>query len=235
MAKIYGLFGAMTGKVADVVMVVRNGAQIARKYQPIVSNPSSPAQVAARARLKLLSQLAAVVGRGLGFRRSGLVSARNQFVRANYPASSYDNSKASIAMLSLDLSGGSISIPNVTTPPRASNILEYSLATSPQPIDGVIYCIIEKGNDNEFAFAHSEVVTEKGNDGHYGSSVSFISSAVGGYIYAYGFRFLSSRARALYENLVAENSNGVLDVIRSVDESELELTRTTAVAFSAVN
>lgn len=235
MAKIYGLFGSMTGKLADVVMVVRNGAQVARKYQPVVANPSTPAQVAARARMKLMSQLAEVVGRGLGFRRSGLVSARNQFVSANYASSSYAGDQASIDMLALDLSGGVISIPGVRTPARASNVVEFALASSPVGLDGVIYVLVETGADNRFSYVTSVEVTEPGLDGHYGGSTTAVPSALGGYIYAYGFRFLSSSARAKFGMLMSSSGNGVLAVLRSFDETEVELTRTTAIAFTAVN
>lgn len=235
MAKIYGLFGAMTGKVADVVMVVRNGAQIARKYQPVVSNPSTPAQVGARARLKLMSQLAAVVSFGLGFRREGLVSARNLFVRANYPASSYNNGQASINMAALDLSGGVLSLPAVQTPLRASNNLEFSLVQSPVGLDGVIYAIIETGLDNHFAFVRRLEVEEAGDDGHYGGSISDVPSNVGGYIYAYGYRFTSETARARYQDIIASGAQGVLDVILASDPADVELTRTAGVAFTAVN
>lgn len=235
MAKIYGLFGSMTGKLADVVMVVRNGAQVARKYQPIVANPSTPAQVAARARLKLMSQLAEVVGRGLGFRRSGLVSARNQFVSANYASSTYANTQASIDMLSLDLSGGVITIPNLSTPLRASNVVEFALTSSPVGLDGVVYVVIETGADNRFSYVTTVEVTEPGLDGHYGGSTAAVPSSLGGYIYAYGFRFLSSAARARFGSLMSSSGSGVLEVLRSLDESEVELTRTSAIAFTAVN
>lgn len=225
----------MTGKVADVVMVVRNGAQIARKYQPVVSNPSTQAQVSARARLKLMSQLAAVVGRGLGFRRSGLISARNLFIRANYPLSTFSLGQASVEMTSLDLSGGVVSLPNVNTPPRASNTLEFALQSSPSTIDGVIYVIVETGADNHFSFVESLEVTTPGTDGHYGGSTNSVPSSLGGYIYAYSYRFLSSAARARYEDLVASGTSGVLEAIRLMNESEVELSRTSAVAFTAVN
>ena len=113
MAKIYGLFGSMTGKVADVVMSVRNGEQIARKYQPIVTNPNTPAQVEARAKLKLMSQLSAVMASVIAIPRKGNVSSRNGFVKKNYQSLTYASQQADIALANVQLTDSVVAMPSI--------------------------------------------------------------------------------------------------------------------------
>lgn len=61
MAKVVGLVGSASGKVGNVVYAVSNGVQIARVYQPNVSNPKSSAQMAQRAKGNLVGRLSAIV------------------------------------------------------------------------------------------------------------------------------------------------------------------------------
>ena len=57
--KSTGLFGKNSGKVGGVVYSSYRGEQIVRAYQPRVANPSTPLQIAQRAKFKLVSQLGA--------------------------------------------------------------------------------------------------------------------------------------------------------------------------------
>lgn len=118
MAKIYGLFGAMTGRVADVVMAVNRGQQVVRKYQPVVANPSTSAQVGQRAKMKLASQLAATLAPELGgFKRDGAVSSRNLFIKDlfNRSALTYTNMVANVNLDDIALTTSRVSpLINVT-------------------------------------------------------------------------------------------------------------------------
>lgn len=60
MGKVVGLIGSASGKVGNVVYAVSNGIQIARVYQPIVSNPKSTAQMQQRAKANLAGRLSAI-------------------------------------------------------------------------------------------------------------------------------------------------------------------------------
>lgn len=57
MAKIYGLNGVLEGKVGNTVFATVGGQNIARKYQPIVANPRTTAQVNQRAKVSLAGQI----------------------------------------------------------------------------------------------------------------------------------------------------------------------------------
>lgn len=70
MAKNVGLIGSVSGKIGNVVYAVTNGVQIARVYQPVVSNPKSPLQNAQRAKGNIAGRISSLTPRtvimGLG-------------------------------------------------------------------------------------------------------------------------------------------------------------------------
>lgn len=61
MAKVVGLVGSASGKLGNVVYAVTNGMQVARVYQPVVSNPKSNLQMLQRAKGNLIGQLSGIV------------------------------------------------------------------------------------------------------------------------------------------------------------------------------
>lgn len=101
--KLNGFVGKGTGKLGSSVFAISGGEQIVREYNPNVSNPSTDAQVAQRAKLKLMSQLAASLSSALAFRKNGLVSARNQFVSKNIALCSFENDKADVDVTGISL------------------------------------------------------------------------------------------------------------------------------------
>lgn len=113
--KLKGIFGKGSGKLGSSVFAISGGEQIVREYNPQVSNPNTDAQVAQRAKLKLMSQLAASLAGVLAFRKQGLVSARNQFVSRNIGFASFSNGQAVAELLKLQLTpGNSVLGSNVT-------------------------------------------------------------------------------------------------------------------------
>lgn len=234
MAKIYGLFGAMTGKMADVVMVVRNGTQLARKYQPIVANPSTAAQVAARARLKLMSQLAAVMGPYIAIRREGIVSARNLFVSRNYRLSSYSNSTASMDLNSVQLTASVVSLPNVVVVRDQTNIsLSISSATGNESLSRVVYIAFVKEADESLRFYAQTVVSEAGVNNNFLASIPGTGRSV--VVYAYGMRDNTDAARAVFGDMEVPTAQYVaqLVVTRVLSEVDVTLTETRAATLEA--
>lgn len=110
--KLTSLIGDGTGRLGGSVFAVRRGEQIVRKYQPVVSNPSTGAQVAQRAKFKLAQQVAAVLGDDVN--PWGIVdrqkSARNSFTSnlLKSGAITYANATASVALADLKLTGSSL-------------------------------------------------------------------------------------------------------------------------------
>lgn len=77
--------------MGSAVFRVREGQQIVAQYNPIVKNPNTSGQQAQRAKFKLMSQLAAIMAKGMGSfiiktrAEKGKPSQRNMFTQANFP------------------------------------------------------------------------------------------------------------------------------------------------------
>lgn len=228
MAKIYGLFGSMKGKVADVVMAVRNGEQIVRKYQPVVSNPSTPAQVAVRAKMKLLSQLSAVMAPVIAMPRVGAVSSRNMFTKENYVNATYANNQADITLLGVKLTKGILSMPPLNATREGTNVTVR--LRSGVSYNRVVYSFFAKQNDNTLRYVTSSVVSEPGNDGYFPAVVAISNLPL--VIYAYGVRDNNDAARAAFGNLQVVTAETVAKVIVSRVLKESDITLTETVAFN---
>lgn len=228
MAKIYGLFGAMKGKVADVVMTVRNGEQIVRKYQPIVTNPSSPAQVEVRAKLKLMSQLSAVMSPYIAIPRMGTKSSRNLFVKKNYPLSSYADNTANITLASVQLTNSVVGMPSLITDRNAENPsqIDVRVARVLKDVDRVVYVAFSKGADDKLRAMGSSVATSAGSSLNWPAVLEVEREAI--LVLAYAVRDNSELARATFGNMQAVTSESVAKLIvnRVLTESDVTLTET---------
>lgn len=229
MAKIYGLFGSMTGKLADTVMSVRNGEQIARKYQPIVFNPSSPAQVAQRAKMKLMSQLSAIMANSIAIPREGNVSSRNLFTKYNFPLTSYDGQtlQASITLADVQLTKSALIGPEIQAFTRGADSISVSVFSSSLPVgtSRVVYILCKKVADTVVVVG-SRVATEPGLNDDWG--VTFPLSNVELIVYTYAMRDNSEGAKAKFGDLKALSAESIakLIVTRTVNETDVTITRT---------
>lgn len=90
MAKMQGLVGGLSGKMGNAVFRQRYGQTVVAQYQPVVSNPNTPAQQNARAAFKLITQLSAIMAPAMG--TLGVITrparqgrnSRTGFVAKNY-------------------------------------------------------------------------------------------------------------------------------------------------------
>lgn len=235
MAKIYGLFGSMTGKLADTVMSVRNGVQIARKYQPVVYNPSTPAQNAQRAKLKLMSQLSAVMGPYIAIPRDGAVSSRNLFTKYNFPATTYGDNTADITLNSVKLTRSVVALPRLNAT-RTGTIISLGLLTTEVDVDRVVYVAFVKTN-GELRAAGSAVASDKGTSaGAWPASIDIVTNDEC-VVYAYGVRDNTQAARVRFGEMRAVTAEQVAKLIvsRTLLESDVTLTDTVAETFAAVS
>ena len=125
--KLNGFVGKGTGKLGASVFAISGGEQIVRQYNPKVANPNTDAQVEQRAKLKLMSQLAADMATSIAFRKKGLVSARNQFVSVNIGKCTFvnegENKGARIDVNQIDLTGASAAFPEIAEPVITDNVV----------------------------------------------------------------------------------------------------------------
>lgn len=232
MAKIYGLFGAMTGKLADTVMAVRNGEQIARKYQPVVSNPATAGQVEARAKLKLMSQLSAIMAPVIAIPRQGSLSSRNLFTKVNFPLTTYTNSAADIEVAKVQLTKSVVALPSVIGS-RDGNNATMQLSRSGADVDRVIYAVFINEDGGRLRYHSSSVVTSAGAAGNFPTEVN-VGTTVPVTVLAYGVRDNTEAARAYFSNITvtAENIARVVTT-RQLTETDITLTETQGAQISA--
>ena len=234
MAKIYGLFGSMQGKVADVVMAVRNGEQIVRKYQPLVSNPSTPAQVASRAKLKLLSQLSAAMGTVIAIPRQGIVTPRNLFTKYNYPAVTYQDSSdpatASINLSQVKITRSVLSLPELQVTNEQQNYT-VRLGNTTDGVERVVYAIFAVEADNTLRLYQTAVVST-GPRFEYQTTLDTTLKYVA---YAYGVRLNSDAARARFDQMQVASATLVASLItsRQLTEKDVTLTETKFVQMNS--
>lgn len=161
--KLNGFVGKGSGKLGSSVFAISGGEQIVREYNPVVSNPNTEAQVAQRAKLKLLSQLAASMAGQIAIAKQGLVSARNRFVSINYPFTTFEGAGASIPLEVIQLTASSKSMPtieNITASQGA--ILAQLDSAAPENVKAVVYNVYKVEDTEKLAFVTSAVQTTAG-------------------------------------------------------------------------
>lgn len=163
--KLNGIFGKGTGKVGSSVFAISGGEQIVRQYNPQVSNPSTDAQVAQRAKLKLMSQLAAALDPAIVMKKEGLVSRRNKFVSKNIELCSYEDNQASCELTSLQLTDYEHFFPNLEIAQDNSTQFTMQLASAaPEEITKVVYAVCLITSDKKLQLLDVNIV-DAGADG----------------------------------------------------------------------
>lgn len=232
MAKIYGLFGAMSGKVADVVMSVRNGEQIVRKYQPIVRNPQTENQYTTRARFKLLSQMSAVMAPYIAIRREGAVSPRNIFTRINFGSTTFENNQADIALSGVKLTTGVVSLPAFVAT-RGDSGVTVALTEAARDLNRVAYVAFVRMSDGTLRALTSVVASESSANYTFPATLSTSQLANDElYIYAYGVRINTDTANRRFGNMTIDGAEDIAKLIVSSMLLETDVTVTETKYFN---
>lgn len=232
MAKLFGFNGLAKGKIGGTVYVIRNGAQIARQYNPSPYQPKSENQAATRARFKLLNQLAEVLAPVMAMPREGLVSPRNLFVSRNYPASAYENSQASIDLNKVQLTRSVVGMPRIISEREGTSLRVRLAFTSGVDLgfDSVVYVVVAKGADEKLRILSSSVVLDP-DTGGYPTEFSLSSASAEVVVYAYGIKMITERARMIYGEMQAVRAEQIAKLIvsRSFMPGDYQLTETVGV------
>lgn len=220
----------MTGKLADTVMSVRNGEQIARKYQPVVFNPSTPAQIAQRAKLKLMSQLSAVLGRTIAIPKRGTVSSRNLFTKLNIGKAIFADNNADIDLVKLDVTGGAVGLPAISAQFNNDGNIAVQLAQGDADVDRVVYLILSVQSDNTIRLGSTSVVSIAGDRNEF-PTIAEGNYTADSYVLAYGVRDNTEAARAIFGNLTSPSALDVARIVttRNLTENDITLTETRGV------
>lgn len=226
--KLYGLFGKGSGKMGSSVFAISGGEQVVREYNPEVSNPNTQAQIEQRAKFKLLSQLAADMAQAIAFKKNGLVSARNQFVSANYPAVLYADGSASVSLLNITLTGATRILGGVDVSRKSEGsgfVVDLGSVTDAN-IEKVVVVMFDRMDENRLQFLDSVVYTRSANG--WETPRELIASTEPLVFYAYGIVGSGSSVDIAYEDYVvaASQRDAALSFSKKVSASGAILTAT---------
>lgn len=221
-----------TGRLAGSVFAVRYGEVIERAYNPIVANPQTEGQVAARAKLKLLSQLGAVLGETIAMPRVGAVSTRNLFVKANYPTVTYTDDTADIDIPSIKVTNSAVGLAPLRAVRSTGNIITASLIGGDTNVDRVVYIQVQKDADGDLRVVGTFVKTKDG-DANFTQELN--PADLDTYVLAYGIRDNSDRARTTFGNMFSPTAEDVARIIvtRVLTNADVTLTETRGIEVSA--
>lgn len=225
--KLHGITGTGSGKLGSSVFSVQAGEQVVRQYQPVVTNPSTTAQVNVRARLKLISQLSAVMGDVIAIPRQGNLTSRNLFIKDNYVNTFAANGQASADLASLSLTRGGMQIPAVIAERVEGTSISVALASkADQIVSRVIYIMFFRNAAGELQLADSAVVETAGADGTFPYELPWNEKDV--VVYAYGIYDKNAKATAKFGNYAVTTGTQVASLIadRKVSDSDFLLTKT---------
>lgn len=227
---MYGYSGKVTGKKGDNVFSVRNGDQIIRQYNPIVANPSTQSQVEARAKLKLVSQLGAVLASVIAIPREGSKSPRNLFSSVNYGYTNYADNASDIELAHVQLTKSNRGMEdfNVTRAGGTSIVCELNAAAG---YSRVVFVAVVKTVKGELKVLDSVTVENPGTPGGSTFQGTLAYSAAACAVYAYGITDLSGRAEGAFGNLISPTAEDVAKIVtaRTLSAADMQLTRTNGV------
>lgn len=210
MGKVTSLYGKTTGKIGSIVFSTSGGETIAREYNPNVSNPSTPAQVNQRARLKLMSQLSAALAPVIAIPKQGLVSARNAFTKLNFEQSMAQNGVAQITYENVQLTNGNLGLPTIEATRAQGSGISINLAEdASMAVSRVVYILYRKTSEQRLQFVSSVIAESAGGNGNFPATLPYTEGDI--VLYAYGMRDTSESASAKYGNMQVANA---LDVAR---------------------
>lgn len=209
--KIYGINGKGTGRVGNMVFSVRNGEQIVRQYNPVVSNPQTDAQVASRSRLKLMSQLAAILAPAIAIPADGLKSKRNLFISQNYDLSFFNDGVAQINLDQIQLTKSSVAFSGLEVARDANTGITAQLSGDVHlNFDRVIYVVIAKQADGSFSLFASKVIRQAGANGNFPATLPYTASPI--CLYAYGIRANDDSTLTRFDSILADSQMNVAAV-----------------------
>lgn len=225
--KLNGIGGTGSGKLGAQVWSVNSGEQVVRQYQSKVTNPSTPAQVNQRARLKLMSQLAAALAPVIVIPKQGMVSARNRFISKNFDYVVATDGTAQVTYENLQMTAGNVGLPSISaTRAEGATTISVSLSAAPaSDISRVVYAMFKK-TQGQLEYVASRVVTNRGESNNFPASFPVSSGDI--VLYAYGMKDLNSNATAKFANYNVASASDIARLVatRAIAVSDFSFTQT---------
>ena len=215
----YSIAGKGKGKLGSSVYYINHGTQVAREYTGSVTNPSTSAQVAQRARFKLASQVSAAMEDVIVIPRKGMQSPRNRFTKVNMPFFYADGQGAVVSYENLQITIGNQGLPGILVERIANNKMTLALQSAANhSVTHVVYSIFKKTDEDMLQLMNSVVVEGSSDNDAFTIDVDDIPGNL--VVYAYGFRGRNAKAEAKYGNYQVASG---ADVARLFANRQLEM------------
>lgn len=228
--KLSGIVGTGTGKLGSSVFATIAGKQIVRQYQPNVSNPSTPGQVAQRAKMKLMSQVAASMSPVIAMKRIGLQSGRNIFIKKNFNLSSFNDETAEINLEGIQLTDGvgNALVFDTSWQGTGTNasVTVYP-ANIPADATAIVFACFKRSPDGSLTLVDSKVKQRDEEDVHWSEAV-FTPGTDKVVIYVYYVSATDARAKAKFASYNVQDALELATLIttRTIDENDIRVSGT---------
>lgn len=237
MGKLTSLMGKVNGKIGAVVYSTTSGQIVAREYNPNVKNPNTISQVNQRARLKLMSQMAAILAPVIVIPREGLKSSRNLFIKKNMDFCYASGGVAQITYENVQLTAGNAVLPAINiTRSEADGIKVALQSDASASVSRVVYCLYQKTSAATLQYVGSTIAEEAGDDGLFPAAFPNLAGDV--VVFAYGMLDLNGAATVQYGNLNVKSAKDIaeLAMTRKLGSGSFQFTETRgATLFSGEN
>lgn len=227
MGKLTSLNGKVVGKIGAVVYSTNAGQIIAREYNPNVANPSTAKQVNQRAKLKLMSQLAATLAPVIVIPKEGLKSSRNLFIKKNMGNAYAENGMAQITYENVQLTNGRAGIPGIVATRSQQSGISISLEErADAAISRVVYIMYKKTSENTLQYVQSVIAEAAGAEGTFPATLVYCEGDLA--LFAYGMKDLNSKATAKYDDYSVQNAEDIatLAMQRKIAYGDYQFTQT---------
>lgn len=208
MAKMSGITGKLQGKYGNAVFRVRRGTQVMAQYNPVVENPNTNKQIAARARWKLIAQLAAIYAPIIAIAREGSKTPRNIFTHINYKLTSFVDDAAQIVLPNVQLTKSSRAMAKFLVTRSNGQGITCALQVG-EAFSRVVWVVVAKNANQKLRVFATAVVDNPtpGQPNTFAASMPFTSEAV--VVYGYAMTDRNSAATAAYNDLEAPTAENV--------------------------
>lgn len=232
--KVNSILGKMTGKVGNIVLTSVGGKVVGREYNPNVANPNTQPQQNTRGKFKLASQLSATMAPVIAIKKEGNVSARNLFVKENFPSIRYAQGVADINLNVVQLTKSQRSFAGFNADRSSGTAIAVELNEgSAAALSRVVYIAYKKAADGSLIFFDSKVCNTAGAKGKFNDVLNYTADAV--VLYAYGMKDLEAGISSKFGNMSAPSAEDVAQLLVSNTENmaSVQLTKTAGLTMAA--
>lgn len=219
MARINSIIGKVTGKIGNVVFSSTGGEVVAREYNPNVSNPNTSKQVDQRAKLKLMSQIAAALAPVIVIPKEGLKSSRNLFIKKNFSSVNAESGVAQVTYENLQITAGNAALPAIhILRSQQGGVQVYLEERADAAVSRVVYIMYKKTSEQTLQYMQSVIAENATADGTFPAQLYYVEGDI--VVFAYGMKDLNGKATAKYSDYQVESG---LDIAKLAMSREMSL------------